>query len=230
MRLSHQSVDVAEQKLWAIVSIAYSTLRHAFRVGAENPTVMKREIPRIVRNQIAIRGSQIAGRALTTVGASALGYSVVVSNKPLVTNKTPLPMTKRTFKREARLLKGSSREYGSAKQYSFAKPGMSDRSTAHYRAGQKKPEMKRKIKVGTLRGAGTLAVASGKVVPMLGYGYVAGQYIDPTAPPEKWVDVEGISRDLSYVHSLNMAQIGQAVASARMVYYTVDTLRRQIIP
>jgi len=183
------------------------------------------EVPQILRNQIAIRGSKIAGRALTSVGTSAMGYSVVVGRKPTV-SRTPLPMTKRQYLKTERLMRGSSRSLDpNLSKYSFAKKGMSDRGTAHYQRTAKLPARRTAIKVTTLRGAGTLSIAAGRVVPVIAYGYVASQYVDlGTRSSGPTVKTEQISQDLAYIHTMNLNAIGQGIFVARTTYHSVKTL------
>jgi hypothetical protein len=183
------------------------------------------EVPRIVRNQIAIRGSKIAGRALTSVGTAAVGYSVVVGSKPTVT-KTPLPMTKRQYRKTERLMRGSSRALDpDMRKYSFAKKGMADRGTQHYQRNRNVSARRKAIKVTTLRGAGTLSIAAGNVVPIIAYGYVATQYVDlGTRDSGPTVKTEQIVEDLSYVHAMTLSQVGQGLAVARTTYHAGKTL------
>lgn len=47
------------------------------------------------------------------------------------------------------------------------------------RRARARPERRRRQRVTTLRGAGTLATVSGVLLPTLAYGYVASSYLDP---------------------------------------------------
>lgn len=188
------------------------------------------EVPRIVRNQIAIRGSKIAGRALTSVGTSAVGYSVVVGRKPIVT-KTPVTVSKKQYRKTERLMRGSSRALDpDLRKYSFSNRGMADRGTQHYQRNRNVPARRRAIKVSTLRGAGTLSIVAGNVVPIIAYGYVASQYVDlsydrsadGTKGPT--IRTEQIVEDLSYVHAMTLSQVGQGLAVARTTYHAGKTL------
>lgn len=187
-------------------------------------TVTKSETPRIIRNQIAVRGAKIAGRALTSVGASAMGYSVVVGNRPTV-NKTPLPMTKRKYRQNERLMRGSSRALDpDMKKYSFATKGMSDRGTAHYRRSQSRHARRKAMKVGALRGSGTLALFGGQVLPVIAYGYVAGQYIDlGTRTTSPSIRTDNILEDVTYLHTMNMSAVGRGIATARATMHVAKT-------
>ena len=181
--------------------------------------------PRIIKNQIAIRGAKIAGRALTTVGTSAVGYSVVVGSKPIV-NKTPVTVSKKQYRKTERLMRGSSRALDpDLRKYSFSNRGMADRGTRHYQRNRNIPARRKAIKVTTLRGAGTLSIAAGNVVPIIAYGYVASQYVDlGTYSSGPTIKTEQIVEDLAYVHAITLSQVGQGLAVARTTYHAGKTL------
>jgi len=216
------------EKLQSVYSIQLPSL--PFGTGAQSPVIQESEIPRVIRNQIAIRGAKVAGRTLTSVGAAAVGYSVALGRKPTVTKtRTPLPMTRRQFLKDKKLMKGSSRAYGDPSQYSFRKPGMSDRGTRHYEKPKKVQRNRRRIKVNTLRGAGTLAMFSGQVVPLIAYGYVAGQYIDlGTRSSGPRIDTTKVSEDIAYLHTVNLSQITQGLAAARTTYHLTKAVVKRL--
>lgn len=187
------------------------------------------EVPRIVRNQIVVRGAKIAGRTLTTVGTAAVGYSVYVGSKPIV-SKTPVTVSKKQYRKTERLMRGSSRALDpNLRLYSFSNRGMADRGTRHYQRNRNQPARRRAIKSGTLRGAGTLGIAAGQVVPMIAYGYVASQYVDlGTYESGPRIKTESIVDDLSYIHTMNLTNITQGLASARATYHIGKTLWKSL--
>lgn len=160
-----------------------------------------------------------------------MGYSVHVGNQPIIA-RTPLPMTRRTFIREAQLLKGSSRDMGRASRYVFSKGGMSDRPTQHY-AKPSRAANRNRLKVNTLRGAGGVALVGSRLVPILAYGYVLGQYLqnpfsrgDTVRSP---VRTEQLLQDAAYVHSITLSQVGMALSTVRTTYHAANILRKQFL-
>jgi hypothetical protein len=140
-------------------------------------------------------------------------------------------MTRRTFIREAQLLKGSSREMGRASRYVFSKGGMSDRPTQHY-AKPSRAANRNRLKVNTLRGAGGVALVGSRLVPVLAYGYVLGQYLQnpfTRAKVRSPVRTEQLLQDAAYVHSITLSQVGVALSTVRTTYHAANILRKQFL-
>lgn len=136
------------------------------------------EVPRIVKNQITLRGAKIAGRGLTALGATALAGSTALARKPVRQGRFSV-VDKKTYQR--RLKEGSVKpEHRGQKVTRFKRNvrvyGQIDVQERRARA---RPERRRRQRVTALRGAGTLATVSGVLLPTLAYGYVASSYLDP---------------------------------------------------
>lgn len=160
-----------------------------------------------------------------------MGYSVHIGRQPII-SKTPSLSTRRQFNREARILQGSSRDMGSASKYEFSKGGPSDRHTRHYQKPSR-AQNRNRLKVNTLRGAGGVLFTASRLVPVLAYGYVAGQYLqDPfsrTDDVRSPVNTEALLTDVAYVNTLAVSQVGMALSTIRTTYHAVDILRKSIL-
>lgn len=136
------------------------------------------EVPRIVKNQIAIRGAKIAGRGLTAMGATALAGSAALARKPIRQGRFSV-VDRKTYLR--RLREGSVKpEHRGQKVTRFKRNvRVHGQIDVQERRARARPEKRRRRRVTTLRGAGTLAAVSGALLPTLAYGYVASSYLDP---------------------------------------------------
>ena len=184
------------------------------------------EAPRIVQNQIAIRGAKIAGRGLTSLGATALAGSAALARKPIRQGRFSV-VDKKTYNR--RLKEGSVKpEHRGQKVTRFKRNvrvyGQIDVQERRARA---RPERRRRQRVTALRGAGTLATVSGALLPMLAYGHIATQYLDMTellyGEPGDAIQTERLVKDVSWidqqlaadvVYAMTLIDTGVTVAQA----------------
>lgn len=137
---------------------------------------------RVIRNQVLTRGAPIAGRALTVVGASAVGAGISLQRRKVSTKKRFSVLTKRQARYAARQEKGTTlaRKYGPTYTPEYWKRTMhyNPRSLhdvgAQQRAVQNRQyQQRRNIRRGAmLKGAGTTMIVAGKTLPVLAYGYI----------------------------------------------------------
>lgn len=171
------------------------------------------EVPRIVKNQIAIRGAKIAGRGLTAVGASALVGSATLARKPVRQGRFSV-VDKQTYQKQVKA--------GWAKPIPKGqRPVRFKRNTRVYgqidvqeRRARARPERRRRQRVTALRGAGKLAMVSGALVPTLAYGYVASSYLSPLellrGEPGA-VKTDALVKDASWLNAQLVGDVYQAI-------------------
>lgn len=171
------------------------------------------EVPRIVKNQIAIRGAKIAGRGLTAVGATALAGSAALARKPVRQGRFSV-VDKKTYRR--RLKEGSIKpEHRGQKVTRFKRNvRVHGQIDVQERRARARPERRRRQRVTALKGAGTLATVSGVLLPTLAYGYVASAYVDPLnllrGGPDA-IDTEALVEDASWINTQVLGDIYTAI-------------------
>ena len=192
-----------------------------FGVAAEAALKLESEdeVPRIIKNQIAIRGAKIAGRGLTAMGATALAGSAALARKPLRQGRFSV-VDKKTYRQ--RLREGSVKpEHRGQKVTRFKRNvrvyGQIDVQERRARA---RPGRRRRQRVTALRGAGTIATIGGQLVPMLAFGYVASSYIDLHA--KQPLQTEKVVEDAAWINTqivgdiytaIRLVDVGSTVAS-----------------
>ena len=171
------------------------------------------EVPRIIENQIAIRGAKIAGRGLTAVGATALAGSAALARKPVRQGRFSV-VDKKTYQR--RLKEGSVKpEHRGQKVTRFKRNvRVHGQIDVQERRARARPEQRRRQRVTALRGAGKLAMVSGVLVPTLAYGYVASSYLDPLellrGEPGA-VKTDALVKDASWLNAQLVGDVYQAI-------------------
>lgn len=171
------------------------------------------EVPRIVKNQIAIRGAKIAGRGLTALGATALAGSAALARKPIRQGRFSV-VDKKTYQR--RLKEGSVKpEHRGQKVTRFKRNvRVHGQIDVQERRARARPERRRRQRVTALRGAGSLATVSGVLLPTLAYGYVASSYLDPLGVlrgEPGALDTDALVKDAESVHQQYLGNIAQAM-------------------
>lgn len=136
---------------------------------------------RVIRNQVLTRGAPIAGRALTVMGAAAVGAGISIQRRNVTSKRQFSTMTKRQARYAAKQEKGThlARKYGRTYTAEYW------RTTRHYKpwlrrdVGQQRMDtmnrtQSRNLRRGAvLKGAGTTMIIAGKTLPVLAYGYIA---------------------------------------------------------
>lgn len=183
---------------------------------------------RVIRNQVLTRGAPIAGRALTVVGAAAVGAGISIQRRKVSTKKRFSVLTKRQARYQARKEKGThlARKYGPTYTAEYW------RTTRHYKpwlrrdVGQQQRDamrntQQRNVRRGAvLKGAGTVMIVAGKTLPVLAYGYIAHDlYKRGASRTEARQELEratfGLSREEAIETSMQVytaASIGYALA------------------
>lgn len=202
----------------------YSTRQSpAFVVPAERVEEGEESgLPRIVKNQIVIRGAPVIARSLTSVGAAAMAAGIAIRSQP-VTQKKFLHIKSSTRKDRLKL------QYGKDWKRAWR---AEKASTVHYRSHMWSPQIdvqeqrvkarNRRLKARRgvmLRGAGSVAMVSGQLVPLLAYGYVASSYLDVrqglrTGKP--LVDTEAILQDVAYLRATQALAVDALMLQAQV--------------
>ena len=184
-------------------------------VGPEKGVILESEdeVPRIIENQIAIRGAKIAGRGLTAVGASALAGSTALARKPVRQGRFSV-VDKKTYRR--RLREGSVKPEHRGQKVTRYKRNVRvyGQIDVQERRARARPERRRRQRVTALRGAGTLATISGALLPTLAYGYVASSYLDPLGilrGEPGAVKTDALVKDVSWIDQQLTADIVYAM-------------------
>ena len=155
--------------------------------AGEGPTE-RNEVPRLVRNQIAIRGAQVAGRALTAIGTTAMATGIAIRSEPVKTPRTFLHVDRRSRKDVLKHKHG--KKWRAAMRAEKRKHVHYRRSTKVHgqidvqerRAMKRALNPRKPLKATVLKGAGTVALSAGRLVPSLGVGYVISGYLDTSKP------------------------------------------------
>ena len=180
-------------------------------------------VPRIVRNQILIRGAPAVARSLTAAGAATLAAGISIRSKP-VKPKRFLHVTARDRKK---LLKF---EHGRNWKAAFR---AEKKSTVHYRSYLGSPQVdvqearvrknaratKTPMRATMLKGAGGMMKAAGRAVPTLAAGMVALSYLDLDAKPgESMIETDRARSDVMFLHEHNVSTIAAGLQMASVGY------------
>lgn len=166
------------------------------------------EVPRIVKNQIALRGAKIAGRGLTAVGATALAGSAALARKPVRQGRFSV-VDKKTYRQRLREGSVKSRHRGQKVTRFKRNVRVHGQIDVQERRARARPERRRRQRVTALRGAGTIATIGGQLVPMLAVGYVASSYIDLRA--KQPFQTEKVVQDAAWINTQILGDIYTAM-------------------
>lgn len=203
--------------------------------GAEEA---KDGIPRIVENQIIIRGAPVVARSLTSVGTAAMAAGIAIRSRPVKPKQFSI-VPRAQWKERQRLVRGTRYEshYSRAVEKrtvwyrtDTSRYGQVDVQERRVRRANQRRQARRGV---VLRGVGSLAVAGGQLVPYLAYGYVASRYLTygtgrdaiPTG-----VDTTSLAEDAAYLHGQIYSDVVQGIATARAVYHIGKTALEVIKP
>lgn len=206
-----------------------------FGVPGDRETAEEKDgLPRIVENQIIIRGAPIIARSLTAAGTAAMAAGIAIRSKPVKTKKfSVVKKSERKWKMKhhhgsdwKRHWRAERSKYVHYRSY-FGSPQIDVQERAVRRANQRRQARRGVV----LRGAGSVAMVSGQLVPVLAYGYVASRYLSPTreiAQGKMPVDVEKVSSDLAYLQGTQISAVVEGIATARAVYHVTSTIARSV--
>ena len=198
-------------------------------------------VPRIVRNQILIRGAPVVARSLTAAGTTAVAASISIRSKPVKT-KPFLHISRRD--RIARLKVHHGRNWKSAwrtekRKFVHYDPRSGKDVTAQQLRAQKRQRSMRNRRATTLRGAGGAMIVAGRLVPTIAAGMVVGSYLQTKdgLPPRQIdilhgdvrVDTEGLSKDVGKVIAIHQATIDQVVYLGTTSYYLGKAMKERIL-
>ena len=209
--------------------------RHPFGNAVRDERQLSNEkdgIPRLVENQIIIRGAPVVARSLTAVGTAAMAAGIHMRSRPVKTKKF-LHVTAADRKGILKF------EHGEKWKKAWRQE---KKTTRHYRSGLHTPQVDiqerrvarrnraRQARRGVvLRGAGTVAMTAGALTPMLAYGYVASRYV--TTPFEyqfegekQMVKTGQIAADAAYMGTMMSNNLLTAVSTVRMGFHVGKTL------
>jgi len=199
------------------------------------------EIPRIVRNQILIRGAPVVARSLTAVGTAAVAASISIRSKP-VKPKQFLHISRRD--RIARLKVHHGKDWKPAwrtekKKFVHYDPRSGKDVTAQQIRAQSRARRNVRMHSTALRGAGGLMIAAGRLVPTIAATSVAMSYLetDDGRPPTQTdmiggnvrVDTSALSQDAGKIHAMTLANIEQGVFLASSAWYLGKAAKERIL-
>lgn len=189
-------------------------------------------VPRIVRNQILIRGAPVVARSLTAAGTAVMAAGIAIRSKPVKT-KEFLHISRRD--RIAKLKVHHGRNWKSAwraekRKFVHYDPRAGKDVTAQQLRAQKRQRSGRNLRATTLRGAGGAIYVAGRLVPTVAASMVVGSYLktkEGDRPPTQIdimsgnvrPDLGGLSQDVSKIHAMNLASIEQGVMLVSTSYY-----------
>lgn len=215
--------------------------RHPFGSAVEEQRQTDGEkggLPRIIENQIIVRGAPVVGRSLTAVGASAMAAGIAVRSKPVKQKQfSVVKKSERKWKMKhhhgsdwKRHWKAERAKYVHYRSY-FGSPQIDIQERRVRRANQRRQARRGVV----LRGAGTVAMTGGQLVPIVAYGYVASRYLQFGTPGQdtapgmpRGVQTETIVEDLSWIHEQNVASIVGAYQAVSMTAHVTETIVRSI--
>lgn len=176
-------------------------------------------VPRIIRNQILIRGAPAVARSLTAAGAATMAAGIAIRSKP-VKPKRFLHVTARERKK---LLKF---EHGSNYKAAWR---AEKKSTVHYRSYLGSPQVdvqearvrksaratRTPMRATVLKGAGGLMMAAGRAVPTVAAGMVALSYLNLDAKAgESMIETDRARSDVMFLHEHNVSTIAAGLQYA----------------
>lgn len=204
--------------------------------GAEEA---KDGIPRIVENQIIIRGAPVVARSLTGMGTAAMAAGIAIRSRPVIQKQFSI-VPRKQWKERQRLVRGTRYEshYSRAVEKrtvwyrtDTARYGQVDVQERRVRRANQRRQARRGV---VLRGAGSLAMAGGQLVPYLAYGYVASRYLTfgtrGTSPVPLSVETENLAHDAAYLQGQIYSDVVQGIATARAVYHVGKTALEVVLP
>ena len=198
-------------------------------------------VPRIVRNQILIRGAPVVARSLTAAGTATVAASIAVRSKP-VKPKRFLHISKRD--RISKLKHHQGRNWKSAwraekKKFVHYNPASGKDVTAQQIRAQQRAQRNVRLPATTLRGAGGLMIAAGRLVPSMAAGAVAMSYVEtkegrPLTQTDMIggnvrVDTSALSQDAGKIHAMTLANIEQGVFLATSVWHLGKAAKERIL-
>jgi hypothetical protein len=219
-------------------SACFTRLSQAF-VGPGEPGAGEEDgIPRIIENQIIIRGAPVIARSLTRVGTAAMAAGIAIRSRPVIKKQFSI-VPKKQWKERQRLVRGTRYEshYSRAIEKrtvwyrtDTSRYGQVDMQERRVRRSNQRRQARRGV---VLRGAGSLAMAGGQLVPYLAYGYVASRYLTyetgMSVIPTR-VDTVALAEDAAYLHGQIYSDVMQGIATARAVYHIGKTALKVVTP
>lgn len=198
-------------------------------------------VPRIVRNQILIRGAPVIARSLTAAGTATVAASIAIRAKPVKPKKF-LHISKRD--RISKLKLHHGKKWKSAwraekKKFVHYSPVSGKDVTAQQIRAQQRAQRNVRLPSTTLRGAGGLMIAAGRLVPTVAAGAVAMSYLetDDGRTPHQTdilggnvrVDTSALSQDATKIHAMTLANIEQGVFLASSAWYLGKAAAERIL-
>jgi hypothetical protein len=198
-------------------------------------------VPRIIRNQILIRGAPVVGRALTVAGTTAMAAGISMASKP-VKPKQFLHISRRD--RIAKLKYRHGGNWKSAwraerKKFVHYDPRSGKDVTAQQIRAQQRAQRNVRAKSTMLKGAGGTMIAAGRLVPTVAAGMVVGSYLKTEdGRPTTQIDIlagdvrpdtGGLAQDVAKLHALTMANVEQAFMLGSTAYYLGKAAKERIL-
>jgi hypothetical protein len=229
------------EKLAGVCSILIGNPFVAAGATGGNNEGSNEAVPRIVRNQILIRGAPVVARSLTAAGTTAMAASIAIRDQP-VKPKPFLHISRRD--RIGKLKYRHGKNWKSAwraekKKFVHYDPRSDKDVTAQQIRAQKRQLRSRRLHATTLRGAGGAMIAAGRLVPTVAASMVVGSYLKTEdGLPATQVDIlagdvrpdtGGLAEDVAKIHTLTMANVEQAFMLGSTAYYLGKAVKERIL-
>lgn len=198
-------------------------------------------VPRMVRNQILIRGAPVVARSLTAAGTAALATSVAIRSKP-VKPKQFMHISKRDRIDKLKFVHGKNWKSAwrtERKKFVHYNPRSGKDVTAQQIRAQTRAQRNVRFKSTMLRGAGGTMIAAGRLVPTVAAGMVVGSYLKTEdGRPATQVDIlhgdvrpdtGGLAEDVGKLHAMTLANVEQAFMLGSTAYYLGKAAKERIL-